>query len=100
YSLFFLLSLIQYTKYVELKKGKYYIFSVLFFILSLFSKGQAVSLAISLVAIDLFLNRNIVSRKVILEKIPFLALAVVFGVIAIYAQQSMEAIHVARHPLY
>ncbi len=92
YALFFVLSLIGYVKYVDSRKSKYYILSLLLFILSLFSKGQAVSLAVTLILIDYFRGRKLLSKKVILEKIPFLVLAVIFGLIAIGAQKQSEAL--------
>ncbi len=92
YSMFFLLSLIAYLKYVNIKKNKFLIISIVLFLFSLLSKGQAVSLAVTLIAIDYFLGRKMLSKKVILEKIPFLVLSFVFGMIAIFAQQSTEAI--------
>ncbi len=93
YALFFIASLISYVYYLKHNKLKYYFISFLLFILSLFSKGQAVSLAVSLFAIDFLFGRKLLERKVILEKIPFLILAVVFGIIAIKAQQAGNALH-------
>lgn len=92
YSLFFLASLIAYMKYLNSRKWKFYLFALSLFVLSLFSKGQAVSLAVSLFAIDFLFNRKIFSGKVLIEKIPFLALAVLFGVFALNAQQESEAV--------
>jgi tetratricopeptide (TPR) repeat protein len=94
YSMFFLFSLIAYVKYVIEKKNKFYFYSLILFLLSLLSKGQAVSLAVTILAVDYLFSRKLLSRKVILEKIPFFALALAFGFIAIYAQQSGESIHV------
>ena len=92
YSMFFLASIIQYLKFVKSKKNKNYIFSLLFFILSLLSKGMAVSLALSLIAIDLVLKRKILSKKVLLEKIPYFILSLIFGIVALHAQQTGDAI--------
>ncbi len=92
YSLFFVLSMIAYLKYIDLQKSKYYILSIVLFLLSLFSKGQAVSLAVTLVLIDYFRNRKLLSKKVILEKIPFFVFALIFGLIAIGAQKQSEAL--------
>lgn len=87
YTFFFLLSLIQYLKYYSENKIKYYYLSLLFFLLSLFSKGQAVSLAVSLFLIDYFLGKKIFNLKSLFEKIPFLILALIFGILNIYAQR-------------
>ncbi len=101
YSMFFLASIGLYNKYIlnGLQK-KYLIYSLLFFLLSLLSKGQAVSLAITILLIDLYHNRNLKDKNVIAEKIPYIILALLFGIIAIYAQQSMEAIKITRYPFY
>jgi len=93
YAFFFIASLVAYLNYVKHRKTKYYIYSIVLFILSLFSKGQAVSLALSLFAIDYLFERNILEKKVLIEKIPFLILAFLFGIIAIKAQQASNAMH-------
>jgi protein O-mannosyl-transferase len=88
YALFFLLSLIMYVHYVRRNLAvKYLVFSILFFILSCFSKGQAVSLAVLLFALDYWLKRELGLRLVI-EKIPYFAVALVFGIIAVSIQHS------------
>lgn len=91
YAAFFIASLASYVKYVRLNKMKYLVFSLFLFVLSLLSKGQAVSLAVTLIAIDFFMGRKILSTKVILEKIPFFLLSVAFGIVAIFAQKAEEA---------
>lgn len=93
YAFFFIASLISYVKYVKDRKVKYYAISLLLFILSLFSKGQAVSLAVTIFIIDYFYKRKLLETKVILEKLPFLVLAAIFGFIAIKAQQAGNALH-------
>ncbi|MCF6367021.1 MAG: tetratricopeptide repeat protein [Bacteroidales bacterium] len=92
YAFFFVASLISYLKYVDKKKLVWYFAALLLFLLSLFSKGQAVSLAITIILIDWIRKRNFFNTKLIAEKIPFLALAVIFGLIAIGAQQESEAL--------
>jgi tetratricopeptide (TPR) repeat protein len=87
YTLFFLASLIFYIKYIKEDKKEFYFFSILLFILSCLSKGMAVSLALVLPGIDYLLGRRIFDRKVLLEKVPFILLAIAFGFIAIYAQR-------------
>jgi tetratricopeptide (TPR) repeat protein len=92
YTFFFLLSLIAYIKYLDHKTYKFYVYSVVLFMFSLLSKGMAVPLSLCIILIDYFAGRNLLSRKVILEKIPYLILALVFGYIAILAQHSIDAI--------
>ena len=93
YALFFVASLISYTYYLRKgRQARFFILSIFLFILSLLSKGQAVSLAVTLVILDWFEGRKLISDRVIIEKIPFFALAICFGVIAIMAQQQGDAI--------
>lgn len=87
YALFFIASLLSYVKYVKTGSLKYYFTALGLFCFSLLSKGQAVSLAVSLLLTDFFLGRRLKDKKLILEKIPFFALAFIFGLIAIRAQE-------------
>lgn len=101
YSLFYLLSLLAYIKYTDERKTAMLIASLVFFVLSNLSKGQAVSLAVTLVAVDFLLGRNLKDKKVILEKVPYFVIALVFGVVAIFAQKQGEAIHeISEYPFY
>ncbi len=93
YTFFFLLSAIFYVKYLGNKNFTFLILSILSFIFSLLSKGQAVSLSITIIAIDIFLGRNWKNYKIWLEKVPFLLLSLLFGIIAIWAQKAGSAIH-------
>ena len=92
YTFFYLWSLLFYVKYTDNKKASSYITAFILFVLSLLSKGQAVSLAITIILIDFVRGRKLNSKKVILEKIPFLVLALIFGLIAIEAQKHSSAI--------
>ncbi|HOY39897.1 MAG: tetratricopeptide repeat protein [Bacteroidales bacterium] len=84
YTFFYLLSLIFYVKYIRSElKWKYIVAAILFFIFSLFSKAQAVTLPVVLLAIDYYMNRKLISWRVVLEKIPFFILSVIFGLVAI-----------------
>ncbi len=83
FSLFFLLSLIFYVKYINENKFHFYLISILLFICSLFSKGVAVSLSLTVVAIDYLYKREIFSKRVLLEKIPYFILSLIFGIITI-----------------
>ena len=85
---FFLLSLISYLQYLKSDRTWIYLVALGLFVCSLLSKVMAIPLSITLFLIDYFLNRNLLSRKVWLEKIPFLLVAIIFGVIAIIAQKS------------
>jgi len=93
YAMFFIASLISYIYYINKKNIGFFVISLLLFILSLLSKGQAVSLAVSLVAIDYLFKRKLLDIKVIAEKLPYFILAAIFGVVAIYAQKAGNALH-------
>src|SRR5690554_33731 len=86
YSCFYLAALIHYRNYT-LGKQKAYIFTLIFFLLSLFSKSTAVTLPVVLLAMDYFQNKKI-TTKAWLNKIPFFILSIIFGVITIYSRES------------
>ena len=92
YTAFYLLSLIFYSKYIILNNIKYLFIGLLFFVLSILSKGMAASLPILLIAIDYLYNRKLFSVKVIAEKIPFLAISFGMGVANIMAQREFYGI--------
>ncbi|NQY28013.1 MAG: hypothetical protein HRT69_00910 [Flavobacteriaceae bacterium] len=86
YTLFFLGSLIAYYFYSD-KESKYpkyyyYIACLLFYVLSLLSKGAAVILPLVLFLFD-YLKARKFNAKLILEKVPFLLLSIFFVTLAI-----------------
>lgn len=93
YTFFLLLSVNEYLKYVEkggwekMKEGnwKLYALGLLYFLLSLNSKSAAVAMPVALFAIDYWLKRPF-NTTLILEKVPFLALSIVYGLIALETQ--------------
>jgi len=100
FAFFFLLSLISYLKYYDSSKYKFLILSIILFVLSCLSKGQAVALAPTLLAIDYLKGRQLLSKKVILEKLPFFALAIFFGIIAMKAHETFPYIGQTTVPLF
>lgn len=83
YVLFYLLALRSYVRYHKTNfQTKHLTIAALYFIVSLFSKAQAVTLPILLFAIDYYYNRKL-NAKLVLEKIPFFALSVIFGLITV-----------------
>lgn len=91
YTLFFLGAYIFYLKYLGKKQNKYYLLALLLFLFSLLSKAMAVSLPVLLVLTDYFKDRKM-TVKTWIEKIPFFLLAIIFGIVAVSAQESSEAI--------
>ncbi|MEI7596489.1 MAG: tetratricopeptide repeat protein [Bacteroidota bacterium] len=87
YAFFFLLSLITYIKYLDLKRINYLIFTFLLFILSVLSKGQAITLSFVLILIDYYYKRDFKNYRVWLEKIPFLSLSIIGAYLNFLAQK-------------
>lgn len=92
YALFSLASLCAYLIYVksDQSKKKYYLISIALFLLALLSKAMAASVALVFFAIDYFLDRKF-TPKTILEKVPYLVLSLVLGIVAISAQKASSA---------
>lgn len=82
YAFFFFLSWYFYLRYKESNSKTQYVISILFFTLSLFSKVQAITLPLVLIVSDYMLSGEW-KWKGLLNKIPFLALSVTFGMIAL-----------------
>jgi len=94
YAMFYLCGLVMYTRYLENNYSvKYLLYTLLFFVCSLLSKGQAVTFPLVLLITDYIYTRKF-DRKAILEKIPFFTLSLVFGLIAIVAQKTTPAVNV------
>lgn len=105
YSFYYLLSVFFYIKFSENNNKKLYFLSFIFFLFSLFSKTQAVVLPLILIAID-YLNKNFLHNKekfisffslkdkeqlkLFSNKIPFLVLSIIFGIIAIKSSGTNE----------
>ncbi len=87
YTVFYLGALLLYSKYLEAdQKKKFYWISLFLFILSLLSKSAAVTLPVIMIAIDIYKRRKI-NAKIVIEKIPFVLPALLFGVLALFSQQ-------------
>ncbi|MFH1321420.1 MAG: tetratricopeptide repeat protein [Bacteroidota bacterium] len=112
YTFFYLLSLIQYVKYIKTDPNikhpvssiqhqasgikshsaiKHYLMALVFFLLSCMSKGMAVSLGLTIIIIDYLFVRKL-NAKAILDKIPFFAISLFFGLIAVFATHTEQQI--------
>ena len=98
---FILLTILAYLFFTSSRSAKerrgWFILSLLFFTSSLISKPMAVSIPLVLLLIDIYpLNRLTQSSKekiaILLEKIPFLILSMLSGVITIIAQYAGGAV--------
>jgi tetratricopeptide (TPR) repeat protein len=92
YSLFFLGSLLCYVYYTKKERARVYFLSLLFFVLSLLSKGMGVVLPFVLLLLDWFMYFKI-NRRVLINKIPHFLLAAVFVVIAFVAREHVVITH-------
>ncbi|MBI4648975.1 MAG: hypothetical protein HY738_20890, partial [Bacteroidia bacterium] len=89
---FYILSLILYICYIKNgTKPKYLLLTFLFFICALLSKSLAVTLPLVLLVIDFYYNRRL-NFRLIIEKIPFLVLSFLFGLIAILAAYNFGSV--------
>lgn len=90
---FMLGGLIHYLKYLKNELHlKYIVIAFVFLVFALFSKPSAIVFPLLLLVIDYYYGRKIDKRN-LLEKIPFFAFAVSFGVIAVIAAGSVEGIN-------
>lgn len=87
YSAFFLAGLLQYDKYLTTRSTKNYLITLSLLIAALFSKSMAATFPLMMFLID-YLKERKFTMKVIAEKIPFLVLSIIFGLVAIKASAS------------
>ena len=104
YTFFFLLSLISYLHYCTFsdnrnKKPLYYMFTLIFFIMSVMSKAAAVTLPFVLVLLDFYPLERVyfrsglgVWRRIFLEKLPFFIIGGAVAWINIGVHESMGVI--------
>ncbi|MFH0866265.1 MAG: tetratricopeptide repeat protein [Bacteroidota bacterium] len=93
---FMLGGLIHYMKYLKNElRLKYIILTLIFLIFALLSKPSAVVFPLLLLVIDYYLGRKI-NKKVLIEKVPYFAFAISFGIIAIMAAGSVEGINTLK----
>lgn len=87
FALFSLLAIDAYVRHTRDEAiGKNYWLALGFFVLACLSKSAAVALPLSLLAVDLWLKRAPLSRQSLLEKAPFFALALGFGLFTFYTR--------------
>jgi tetratricopeptide (TPR) repeat protein len=85
YTMFYLCALICYCRGQDRKvlSIKHLALTFMFFVLSGLSKVSGVTLPLMLLLIDWYKGRNLLSRRTIAEKIPFVAVAIVLGLVVI-----------------
>ena len=90
FAFFFLASLIYYVLWVQKKNRQFYWLSLVMMVLSCLCKEQAITLAVTLFAIDYLKGRPLTDFNGIMEKTPFLFIALVFGVVTLWASRGIE----------
>ncbi len=93
YVFFFMSALVVYIKYLNAKKNKIalYLLILVLFVFSLLSKAMAVVLPLIFLLIDYYKDRTL-DKNIILEKLPFLGLSIIFGWLASHIQSEGAAI--------
>lgn len=86
YAFFFFASLLSWLRYQDSELKSYYLLTILFFILSCLSKAMAVSLVPVLILIDIYKNISIRKASILLEKLPFICISIIVGLIAVNVQ--------------
>ena len=99
YTLFFLLSLIQYWRFLSDGKNKNLIYCFLFFALSILSKPAAIILPFVLLSLDYWYGRKF-NQRIWLEKIPFLIVSLVFAVLTFNIQSKTAIASLDFYPLW
>lgn len=91
FSLFTLGALLAYDQYLKRASWGFYLLALALFVLSCFSKEQAIALAPLLLAYDYLKKRPLTSARLWLEKIPFFAVAAIFAVVTLGVKNEMKS---------
>ncbi|MFN8302174.1 MAG: tetratricopeptide repeat protein [Saprospiraceae bacterium] len=88
FAVFFFAALMYYVRYVKTEDSgrriRLYVGMLVLALLSLLSKVQAVTLPLSMLAIDYLLRRPLNLRTIVVEKLPFWLLSLAFGLINLH----------------
>lgn len=101
YGVFYLSALLTYWKYIQQseQKTKWYLLTLGLGLLSLFSKIQAVSLPLSMLTLDYLAGRDLKKISVWVEKAPFFALSLVFGLVGLHFLDVAEGLKDTGYPM-
>jgi len=95
-ALFYFLALLQYVKYVSSPVFRNFWPVIVLAAAAMLSKGVGVAMPLALFAIDIWLGRDLKTKKPWLEKVPIFLFAIGIGIIAIKAQASAQFLGI--HP--
>ena len=90
YSLFFLAALLAYVRYLQDKHRGWFGVSLFLFLLSCLCKEQAIALPATLLAIDYLYGRRLRDRIVLLEKVPFFIVSIIFAAVTLSLSGKMQ----------
>ena len=99
YTLFFLLSMIVYWRYLQTNRSIRYWACFLLFVCSLLSKPAAIVLPLVLLLLDYWKERPF-TRRVVLEKIPFFVVAGLFALLTLKLQSVTAMTSLDLYPLW
>ncbi len=99
YAFFFLLSLLQYWRFLQTGNRLNFWLCFLLFVLSLLSKPSAIILPLVLLLLDYWKDRPI-TLKTIIEKIPFFLLSILFAIITVQVQSTKAIASLDQFPLW
>jgi len=88
YAFFYLSGLLAYLNYLDNKKWTNFSLVIVLFLLSFGGKEQAVTFPVCLLLIDYLYKRDLRSKQVYVEKLPFFVLALLFGYVTMLSQQA------------
>ena len=100
YGMFFLAALLSYINYVRAEKNNkiWYGSAILLAVVACFAKVQAVTLPLTMVALDFYFKRKWLSPKIlIIEKLPWWLLSLTFGLINIYTLKGQNSLNSDSH---
>lgn len=98
YTFFFLAGAIAYWRYLERLGVHWLIATFVLFLLSCLAKGMAVVFPLVMALLDLWKRRPLFERRALAEKVPFLVVALVFGLVAVDVQSGGD-FHGLLNPL-
>jgi tetratricopeptide (TPR) repeat protein len=88
YAAFYLAGLIAYHDYARAGGARTYLRAFALALLAALSNGKAIAFVLSIAALDLLLARRLRDWRLWLEKVPFAALALAFGITNIFSQRA------------
>lgn len=85
---FGLLSIVTYELSYERESRRLFSISIATFILGLLSKAVLIPLPVALILFDWYKKRSL-TKKIILEKIPYVVLSILFALVALFGKQEL-----------